>query len=219
MKVILILLLFNICTINSISPPKFPKDFSTNYDYIFKNSTITKSFNGHIAEDNENKTFTEVIIYPDHSMRQTLYNKALYYVTRNVNGKVTECVCFNTSYESIGCPYFNLFQHFEIYEQNETDIYWKVIDIPLPFGMTILFRVKKESPNIPEEEIILVRIPKYSPSDANSTYIGFEPSQPNKESFDIPVECMKVECKSGSPNMASPFVYGARGRVEEWFNP
>ena len=204
--------------INSISPPRFPEDFSTNFDYIFNNSTLTISYFGHIAEDNANKLITEVLMFPDHSMRQTLYNKALYYITRNVNGKITECVCFNTTYKSIGCPYFSLFKHFEIYEQNATDIIWKVTDIPLPVGMTILFRVKKISPNIPAENSILVRLPNYSPSDANTTYIGFESSQPNKDQFAIPEECTKVECKSSHPlNTVTPFVFGLWNKAEGWF--
>ena len=214
---LLAFLLFNIHIIYSISPPKFPVDFSSNFDYIFKNSTVTIRLFGHIAEDNASEMFTEVLMFPDHSMRQTLYNKALYYITRNVNGKITECVCFNTTYKNIGCPYFSLFQHFEIYEQNDTDIIWKVTDIPLPDGITILFRVKKVSPNIPAENIVLVRIQSYSPSDANTTYIGFEPSQPNKDQFAIPDECAKVECKSFASFTLLPLVSKIRDKPQGWF--
>ena len=214
---LLAFLLFNIHITYSISPPKFPVDFSSNFDYISKNSRVTIRLFGHYAEDNASEMFAEVLVYPDHSMKQTLYNKALYLITRNVNGKITECLCSNTTYKDLGCPIFGLFQHFEIYEQNDTDIIWKVTDIPLPDGITILFRVKKVSPNIPAESIILFRIQNSSPSDANTTFIGFEPSQPNKDQFAIPNECAKVECKSSASFTLSPLVSKIRDKAEGWF--
>ncbi|KAI6650380.1 hypothetical protein LOD99_5817 [Oopsacas minuta] len=141
--------------------------------------------------------------YPS-GFRQTLYNKALYYVTRDKDGSVTDCVCFKTTYNNMGLPYFSLYKNFTLYTETETDIIWEVTDLPLPVGMSILFRVKKITPNTPAENIIVVKISGYSPSSANTTYTAFDASQPDKALFTVPDYCTKVPCTSNkSPTIRS----------------
>ena len=177
--------------ISSISPPIFPDTFFTEYTYIFKNSTTTNGNYGLIAEDDMNKLMVLTTVYPS-GFRTTLFNQALYYITGDNDRKITECVCFKSTY----VPYFGDFKKFDLYSQSEDEIIWQVTGIPLPDHMKILFRVKKATPNLPEENMILISIPGHSPAAGNTTYHGFISSNPGDELFIIPDFCTKVSCKS-----------------------
>ena len=176
--------------ISSISPPKFPDTFYTDYEYIFKNSTTTILYYGLTAEDNMNKLAVILTAYPT-GFGLTLFNQALYYIAADEDMNITDCVCFKSPYS----PFFGDFKKFDLYSQSEDEIIWQVTGIPLPAGEKILFRVKKVTPNIPEEEMILTNVPNYSPSAANTTFFEFTTSQPDKKLFDIPEFCTKITCK------------------------
>ena len=187
---LLISFLFSSPLISSISPPIFPDTFFTEYTYIFKNSTTTNGHYGLIGEDDMNKLTLLTAMYPS-GFRTTLFNQALYYITGDNDGKITECVCFKSPY----VPYFSFFK-FDLYSQSEDEIIWQVARIALPDAIKILYRVKKATPNIPEENMILLNIPEFSPAAGNTTYHGFISSNPGDELFIIPDFCTKVSCKS-----------------------
>ena len=128
-------------------------------------------------------------MYPS-GFEQTLFNQALYYITGDEDGNITECVCYKS------LPYFSAFKKFELYSQSEDEIIWQVTDLPLPPGVTIFFRVKKVTPNIPEENMILDSVPGYSTATGNTTYFGFRASHSDDRLFIIPELCTKVPCKS-----------------------
>ena len=177
--------------ISSISQPKFPDTFSTDYTYIFQNSTVTNWNYGFIAEDDANKVMVLLTVYPS-GFRATLFNQSLYYITGDEHGIVIDCVCFKSHY----FPYFNDFKKFDLFSQSDDEIIWQVTGLPLPDHMKILFRVEKAAPNLPKEEMILTNVPGYSPSAGNTTYRNFVISHPEKWLFTIPDLCTKDPCKS-----------------------
>ena len=187
----LISLLLSSPLIASISQPKFPDTFFTVYKYVFQNSTTTDRYSGLIAEDDANKLLIITAMYPS-GFEQTLFNQALYYITGDEDGNITECVCFKSPY----VPYFSAFKKFELYSQSEDEIIWQVTDLPLPPGVTIFFRIKKVTPNIPEENMILDSVPGYSTATGNTTYFAFQASHSDDRLFIIPELCTKVPCKS-----------------------
>ena len=178
------------------SPPKFPETFVSNYTYLFENSTDKLRYTGFLAEDNDAKLFTIKTVISDSGSLQTLYNQNLYSITFGLKNAIPECVCFNVSYEDIGCPYFQLFQHFDLFKENKTDIIWQVTGIPLPVGVGIFFRVKRVTPNIPAEFMEQVGKPAPEMSSANTSYVNFESSKPDPSLFSIPQKCKDIPCKS-----------------------
>ena len=198
-KIILLFsIIFSSPMITSISPPKFPETFFTGFKYTFQNSNTTLKSSGSIAGDDTNKLFKLTQLEePSGYIWETLFNKHLYYLTYDKNGDITGCVCNNSTYEDLGLPYFSDFKHFIIFALSETDITWQVTDY-LGNEM-VLSRVKRVTPNFPEEIMTINTVPGHSRIANNFTYIGFQDSQPDINLFTVPSDCTKVICRSESP--------------------
>ena len=186
----LILFLLHSPLISSISPPQFPETFLTEYKYVFQNETTTNQYYGIIAEDDMNKLTLIIEKYPS-GFKGALFNQAMYYITGDEDGNITECVCFKNSF----VPYFSAFRKFKLYSQTEDEIIWQVIGLKSSPDLRIFFRVKKVTPNIPEENIIFINVQGYSAS-GNMTYLAFQASNPGDRLFIIPEFCITVPCKS-----------------------
>ena len=178
------------------SPPKFPETFVTNYIYLYENSTDHYWYTGLIAEDNDAKLYTIKTEIAGSGTLQTLSNQNLYFITLDRKNTILDCKCFNLSYEDIGCPYFHLYQHFDLFKENKTDIIWRVTGIPLPLGVEIFFRVKRVTPNIPAEYMDRVGKPAPEMYSLNISYVNFDSSKPDPSLFSIPQKCKDIPCKS-----------------------
>ena len=204
----LISLLLSSPLLSSISPPKFPDTFYTGFRYIFENTTTTVRYSGMIAEDNMNELMVILATYPT-GFERTLFNQALYYITGDIDGNITECECYKNPY----VPYFSAFKKFELFSQSKDEIIWQVTEFSSPLDLKVLFRVEKVTPNIPEENMIIANVPGYPPATGNMTYLAFHSARPSDEEFEIPDFCTKVPCKSTSYPKPDKFRF-----PNDWFN-
>ena len=183
-----VLLIFSfICItsrISSISPPKFPVTFYTNVKTVEQFANVTQHpIIGSIANDDAKQLYVHNgTISPNIPFMQ-LFNNNLY----EYQGDSANCECFNVTYKYLPLPFFSRFKNFMKYSETDSEIIWKCTDTPP--DDTLLFFVKKETPNVPE--LVTESIPSVS---INITFTGFRASPPSSDFFRIPDDCTKVPC-------------------------
>ena len=197
-KIILVVLLVCIVSlISSISPPKFPVTFYTNIKAVtrFGNDTLDHS-TGSLANYDAKQLFVSNQKDSDGIPSKEVFNKHLYQYL----GDPTKCTCLNVTYKDMGLPFFSFYKNFAKFDETDSDIIWKCTDIPVG---TLLISVNKKTPNVPDKMMSFLAIGNTTLS-RNTTFTGFQASQPDSEFFRIPDDCTKVPCQS-PPNKPSTF--------------
>ena len=187
--------------ISAISPPKFPSTFFSNVKLVNRVANVTHvPVTGSVANDDVKKLY----VYNEKSspivLENALFNTHLY----EYYGQPVKCGCFNITYKDARLPFFGRYRNFVEYKVTNSDIIWKCTDAPP--GDTLLFTVRKVTPNIPES-IISYAIFENITYSQNITFSGFQTSQPDGDLFKIPNDCTKVICRNKlkKPSMFSKF--------------
>ena len=199
-KVIFFILFISIIPIIfSISPPKFPVTFYTNIQGFEQVGNETRNpMTGSIANDNSKELFV-MNEKSQSEISKVLFNLNFYQYADNPTP--TNCVCTNTTYKDLPfLPYFRPYKNFVKYNETDSDIIWRCTDTAP--DVTLLFSVKKKTPNVPEVMTQMINDPINTSQII--TFIGFHPSPPESEFFRIPDVCAKVPCVN-SPKDPSMF--------------
>ena len=191
-KVILFVsFIYIISGIYSISPPKLPVTFYASLKIVVRDANVTYSITGSIANDDAKKLFViNQKVSPDIEMK-FLFNSQYYQYYGN------HCACFNAIYKNMSLPYFSPLKNFVKYAETDSNVIWKCTDAP-PEEI-ILISVKKATPNVPEK-MMLYSATANPESTQNTTFIGFQASQPDSGFFTIPDDCTKVPCQNSPKN-------------------
>ena len=165
-------------------PPTLPETFISNYEVIHQDKYTNETTSGHIAENNVLKLFTITQRTLSGNLVHELFNQHKYY---RYYDRTILCECLNKTYTDSGLPYLGRLKDLKLYKQTKTENIWFVTSNKTLF----LVSFKKVTPNIPES--IIERNKEYF---SNTTFIGFQASEPDSKLFTVPDYCTKVPCNN-----------------------